>query len=35
MYLVVIQSVMTALSGVRLGWQPLQRHGSARVLSER
>jgi cellulose synthase/poly-beta-1,6-N-acetylglucosamine synthase-like glycosyltransferase/peptidoglycan/xylan/chitin deacetylase (PgdA/CDA1 family) len=31
MYLVVIQSVATALSGVRLPWHKLERHGTARV----
>jgi cellulose synthase/poly-beta-1,6-N-acetylglucosamine synthase-like glycosyltransferase len=31
MYLVVIQSVVTALLGTRLGWQRMQRHGLARV----
>ncbi len=34
MYLVVIQSVAAAAAGARVGWQPLQRHGSARVLAE-
>jgi peptidoglycan/xylan/chitin deacetylase (PgdA/CDA1 family)/GT2 family glycosyltransferase len=34
MYLVVIQSVVTALAGARLDWQPLQRRGSARVLTD-
>jgi hypothetical protein len=27
MYLVVIQSILTALSGVRLPWHKLDRHG--------
>ncbi|MDA8436420.1 MAG: bifunctional polysaccharide deacetylase/glycosyltransferase family 2 protein [Actinomycetales bacterium] len=35
MYLVVIQSVASAFAGARVGWQPLQRHGSARVLPGR
>ena len=35
MYLVVIQSVASAFAGARVGWQPLQRHGSARVLLDR
>jgi cellulose synthase/poly-beta-1,6-N-acetylglucosamine synthase-like glycosyltransferase len=34
MYLVVIQSVASALAGARVGWQPLKRHGSARVLAD-
>ncbi|HEV2783124.1 MAG TPA: bifunctional polysaccharide deacetylase/glycosyltransferase family 2 protein [Actinophytocola sp.] len=29
MYLVVVQSLATALSGVRLPWQKLERHGTA------
>jgi len=33
MYLVVIQSIVTALVGARLGWHKLERHGSARVGS--
>ena len=31
MYLVVIQSVWTALAGLRLGWQRMERYGSLRV----
>ncbi|MFE9421586.1 hypothetical protein ACFYNO_01335 [Kitasatospora sp. NPDC006697] len=31
MYLVVIQSVFTALAGTRLRWQRMQRYGSLRV----
>ena len=31
MYLVVIQSVVTALLGTRLGWQRMQRHGLTRI----
>lgn len=34
MYLVVIQSVATAVAGSRVGWQPMQRQGSARVLTD-
>jgi cellulose synthase/poly-beta-1,6-N-acetylglucosamine synthase-like glycosyltransferase/peptidoglycan/xylan/chitin deacetylase (PgdA/CDA1 family) len=35
MYLVAIASVTAAVTGARVGWQPLQRHGSARVLVDR
>jgi peptidoglycan/xylan/chitin deacetylase (PgdA/CDA1 family)/GT2 family glycosyltransferase len=35
MYLVVVQSVATALSGVRLPWQKLDRHGTAAVSAPR
>ena len=31
MYLVVIQSVVTALAGVHLGWHRMERYGSLRV----
>ena len=31
MYLVVIQSVVTALAGSRLRWQRMERYGSLRV----
>ncbi|MFG3223830.1 hypothetical protein ACGF07_03460 [Kitasatospora sp. NPDC048194] len=31
MYLVVIQSVFTALAGSRLRWQRMQRYGTLRV----
>lgn len=32
MYLVVVQSVAAALEGARVGWQPLDRQGSAATL---
>ena len=35
MYLVVVQSVATALSGVRLPWHKLDRHGTAAVSARR
>jgi hypothetical protein len=35
MYLVVIQSVVTALLGTRLRWQRIQRLGLAQVGGER
>jgi hypothetical protein len=31
MYLVVIQSVVTALAGVHLRWHRMERYGSLRV----
>ena len=33
MYLVVVQSVAAALEGARVGWQPLDRHGTAATLA--
>ena len=33
MYLVVIQSVVTALAGVRLPWQRMERYGSLSDIS--
>jgi len=35
MYLVVIQSVVTALAGSRLGWQRMERYGSLQVPASR
>ncbi|MER6301998.1 hypothetical protein ABT247_20900 [Kitasatospora sp. NPDC001539] len=35
MYLVVIQSVFTALAGSRLRWQRMQRYGTLRVPAGR
>ncbi|MEU8673717.1 hypothetical protein [Streptomyces sp. NPDC048560] len=35
MYLVVVQSVVTALLGNRLGWQRMQRTGTAAETLER
>lgn len=32
MYLVVVQSVAAAFEGARVGWQPLDRHGTAATL---
>jgi hypothetical protein len=35
MYLIVVQSVATALSGVRLPWHKLDRHGTATLATSR
>jgi hypothetical protein len=34
MYLVIIQSVVTALTGARLGWHKLQRTGEVAAIAD-